>query len=114
MPRRRGRGRLQVHPEKEVIPTTYADVVEGESLPPEPTNLSTKDCTPDPSTDEGEERRKRKGTIMKKACKVHQDEPNQSNDDDQGTDPYNNSNIIRNLIDKFTLLEEVDFLIDLD
>ena len=61
----------EVRLEKEVVSTTYANVVKGESLPFEPTNFFTEDCTPDPSTDEGKERRKKKATIAKKAYKAH-------------------------------------------
>ncbi|EHA8587926.1 hypothetical protein COCNU_scaffold003602G000010 [Cocos nucifera] len=99
---------------KEVISTTYADIVEGESLPPELANLPTKDCMPDPSTDERKERRKGKVAIVKKANKAHRDEPSWSSDDDQGMDPLDNPDIIQNLIDKFALLKEVDRLANLD
>ncbi|KAG1358609.1 hypothetical protein COCNU_08G000550 [Cocos nucifera] len=60
---------------KEVILTIYANIVEGKSLPPEPANLPTRDCTPDPSIDEGKERRKKKAAIGKKARKAHHNEP---------------------------------------
>ncbi|EHA8586216.1 hypothetical protein COCNU_scaffold000105G000010 [Cocos nucifera] len=104
----------EVRPENEGIPTTHSDIIEGESLPPEPANLPTGDCAPNPSADEGKERRNGKATIAKKAQKAHQDEPNRSDGDDQGIEPFDNPDIIQNLIDKFALPEEVDCLADLD
>ncbi|EHA8586989.1 hypothetical protein COCNU_scaffold001259G000080 [Cocos nucifera] len=61
----------EVHPRNEAVPTTYADVVEGDSLPPKPANLPTRDCTPNPSTNKEKERRKGKATIAKMARKAH-------------------------------------------
>ncbi|EHA8586322.1 hypothetical protein COCNU_scaffold000185G000010 [Cocos nucifera] len=104
----------EVHPGNEVVPTTYVDIVEGESLPSEPANLPTKDCAPDPSIDKAKKRRKGKAAIAKKAHKAHHDEPSWSSGNDQWMDPFDNSNIIRNLIDKFALPEEVDRLANLD
>ncbi|EHA8588209.1 hypothetical protein COCNU_scaffold004391G000010 [Cocos nucifera] len=103
-----------VHPKKDVISTTYANIVEGESLPPEPTYHSTGDCAPNPSTNKGKERRKGKAAIVKKACKAHQYEPSWSSGDDQVMDHFNNLDIIQNLTDKFALPKKVDHLADLD
>ncbi|EHA8586388.1 hypothetical protein COCNU_scaffold000304G000020 [Cocos nucifera] len=85
---------LEVYSEKEVVPTTYADVVEGESLLPEPMNLPTRDCVPNPSANEGKERRKGKAAIAKKGCKARQDETSRSSGNGQGTDPFDNLDII--------------------
>ena len=84
----------EVCPKKEVISTIYTDIVEGESLPPKPANLPTKDCPPNPSTDERKEMRKGKETIAKKAHKAHQDKPSRSSSDDQRTNPFDNLDII--------------------
>ncbi|EHA8587480.1 hypothetical protein COCNU_scaffold002353G000010 [Cocos nucifera] len=96
---------LEVHPRDEVIPTAHADIIEGEPLPPESVNLPSRDCVPDPPIGK-EEGRKGKAAIIIKACKERLDELGQSNNEDQGVDPFSNPNIIYNLTDRFTLPEE--------
>ncbi|EHA8586858.1 hypothetical protein COCNU_scaffold001080G000010 [Cocos nucifera] len=98
----------------EAVPTTHAKATRGGSLPPENANIPFEDRLPDPSVDQDKERTKWKVAIMKKAHKVHPDEPSRSGSEDQGSDPFSNPDIIWDLIDKFTLLEEVDHLAGLD
>ncbi|KAG1327739.1 hypothetical protein COCNU_01G016730 [Cocos nucifera] len=72
----------EVHQRDEAIPTDRVDVVEGESLPFELVNLPSGDCTPDPSIGKEKERRKKKVAIVKKAHKVHPDEPDRGSNED--------------------------------
>ncbi|KAG1334167.1 hypothetical protein COCNU_03G002860 [Cocos nucifera] len=105
---------LEVRPRDEVILTTRIIVVEGESLPPEPANLSSRDRASDPPANKEKERRKGKVAIMKKARKVCLNEPNRGSSEDQGPDLVGNLDIIRELTDRLALLEEMDRLTDLD
>ncbi|EHA8589522.1 hypothetical protein COCNU_scaffold010472G000010 [Cocos nucifera] len=104
----------KVRPRDEVIPTAHAIVAKGESLLPEPENLLSKDRALDAPMDKEKERRKRKAAIIKKARKVHPDEPGRGSSKDQGVDPFGNPNIIQDLIDRFVILEDVDCLANLD
>ncbi|KAG1365026.1 putative Pentatricopeptide repeat-containing protein, mitochondrial [Cocos nucifera] len=95
----------KVRPGDEVVSTARADVVEGEPLPPESTNLPFGDYVPNPSAGK-EEGRKGKATVAMKACKERLDEPDRSNNEDQGADPFGNLDIIRDLTNRFALPEE--------
>ncbi|EHA8589298.1 hypothetical protein COCNU_scaffold008927G000010 [Cocos nucifera] len=67
----------EVCPGDEAILIACIDIVEGESLPPKLANLLSRDCTPDPSATKEKGRRKKKAAIVKKACKVRPNEPDQ-------------------------------------
>ncbi|EHA8587340.1 hypothetical protein COCNU_scaffold001933G000020 [Cocos nucifera] len=96
------------------MPTDRIIVVEGESPPSELANLPSEDCMPDPLTDKEKKRRKEKAAIVKKACKMCPNEPDRGSNEDQGVDPFDNPDIIWDLIDSFALPEEVDCLANLD
>ena len=51
---------------------------------------------------------------MKKAHKVCSDKPDWGSSEDQGADPFGNPDVIQDLINRFTLPEEVDCLADFD
>lgn len=103
----------EVRPGDEAVPTARVIVAEGESPPPEPASLPSGDRASDLSADKEKERRKGKAAVVK-ARKERPDEPSRSDNEDQGADPFGNPDIIRDLIDRFALPEEVDRLVDLD
>ncbi|EHA8589048.1 hypothetical protein COCNU_scaffold007814G000010 [Cocos nucifera] len=63
---------------------------------------------------DGDDKKKKKATIMKMARRACPSGPSNSGGDDLGADSFDNPNIIQNPTDKFILPGEVDRLADLD
>ncbi|EHA8589910.1 hypothetical protein COCNU_scaffold013378G000010 [Cocos nucifera] len=98
----------------EVIPATEVGTIERGSMPPTFSSPPTKDQDPQPlaKREKGGEKKKKK-VVMKMYCKVRPGESN-DNSDNMEEDPFSNPKIVRDLIDKFTMLEVVDRMADLD
>ncbi|KAG1327724.1 hypothetical protein COCNU_01G016580 [Cocos nucifera] len=61
----------------------------------------------------GDDKNKKRAAIAKVVRKAHLGGLSDNGGDDLGTDPFGNPEIIRDLIDKFIMPEEVDRLADL-
>ncbi|EHA8586561.1 hypothetical protein COCNU_scaffold000525G000090 [Cocos nucifera] len=99
-----------------VIPTINVNAAKGGSFPLESSSPPTRDQalkTPI-ETEEGKKRKKKRLAVMKIACKARPSEPSNSDGDGPRNDPFDNPNVIWDLIDKFTLPEVVDRMADLD
>ncbi|EHA8587941.1 hypothetical protein COCNU_scaffold003634G000010 [Cocos nucifera] len=62
----------------------------------------------------GDDKKKKRATIAKVVRKARLGGLSDSDGDDLGVDPFDNLEIIQDLIDKFAMPEEEDHLVDLD
>ena len=69
----------------------------------------TEDQAPQPSTekDKGDKKKGKNKIVIMMFCKTH---PGKSNNDNnaQKEDPFSDSNLVRDLIDKFAMFEVID------
>ncbi|EHA8586581.1 hypothetical protein COCNU_scaffold000542G000010 [Cocos nucifera] len=100
----------------EIVPTAEVGAVKMDSLPPTSSSPPARDQALKSTIErekEEEKKKKKKLAIMKVFHKAHPDESNDDSDDPK-EDRFNNLEIIQALIDKFTMLEVVDNMADLD
>ncbi|EHA8586317.1 hypothetical protein COCNU_scaffold000179G000040 [Cocos nucifera] len=63
---------------------------------------------------DGDDKKKIKATVVKVVHKARLGRSSNSGSEDLGPDPFDNPDIIQDLTDKFTMLEEMDRLAELD
>ncbi|KAG1338312.1 hypothetical protein COCNU_04G006180 [Cocos nucifera] len=81
------------------------------SQPPTSSSLPTGGSVFEPPSKrkrgDGDDKKKKKAIVVKVAHKAHPDGSSNSSSDDLGADPFDNSDIIQDLTNKFALPEEV-------
>ncbi|EHA8589834.1 hypothetical protein COCNU_scaffold012715G000010 [Cocos nucifera] len=98
----------------EVLPTTKVGTVDVDSIPSTPLGPSSGDqALKLPAEGETREGKKKKKVVLKTPRKAHFSDPNDDSDE-RGEDPFDNSEIVQALTDKFAMLEVVDHIADLE
>ncbi|EHA8587844.1 hypothetical protein COCNU_scaffold003376G000010 [Cocos nucifera] len=105
----------EVTPSVEVLSITEGNIGDEDPHPPTHSGLPTRGSVSEPLNERvGGDKKKKRDAVMKVARKAHLGGSSDSDGDDLGADPFDNLEIIRDLIDQFTLFEEVDHLANLD
>ncbi|KAG1328217.1 hypothetical protein COCNU_01G021510 [Cocos nucifera] len=99
----------------EVLSITEGNVDGEDPLPPAPLDLPAGGSMSNPLNERfGDDKKKKRAIVVKVAQKARPSGLSDNSSDDLGADPFDNPKIIRNLIDKFALSGEVDYLANLD
>ena len=96
----------------EVVSTIGASIVVGAPEPSMPPSSSTK-IPPIDGEKRKENRKMKMSTTVKVRHKAHLSKPS-GHSDDLEENPFNNQDLVRDLVDKFALLEVVDWIASLD
>ncbi|EHA8587129.1 hypothetical protein COCNU_scaffold001459G000110 [Cocos nucifera] len=99
----------------EVTPAIGVDATTKAAGPSMPSNPSIKVQAPEPPLEKEKEveKKKTRRTLRKSQWKTRCNGPNDS-DEESGKNPFNNHEIVRGLVDRFTILKVVDRIIDAD